>query len=592
MFEKLNRYALIGPYANNKLETEISDVLDFIEGIASIGNSMANSKLQFEQAEATREHKEKLYERELLVRENQQTIKENIDSFEALNKSLETDIENRVKEGFGYGVTLANYAKLKGEDMTEDGWNMLEQHKENIGSNLKFSLDTFDSTSNAIVANKNKYDVQNILLNNLDGMIEDLHKAEQFRRYLGTEMMKEGIYDIADVQKLVQDIESGMFEDKDGDGMPDFMNDPNNPYAPRLGGFVGEEDIIDKTFFADKPWTKEYLMDPSFIHGRGPGDEGPSEIQKKELALKKSLRAATEEEWMRAKGFTSWEDISTKMTMGQNVISNADKLMGDWGEKGNTELQEAMGIPQGGDAFVRTFTADESKIPSSVQSHKIVESNRALKGFNLFSKGGDEFLAVDAEGNSVIGKRADALPESKVNFKRIGNLVEKYAAEKDPIKRDHIGVALTRVVYEELMPDANTSSDRIDKEFGIDLKSLEDLGIDLQSWATGYTNPFAGVGYPSVNTEEWDSNPKNMFRSVFVRMAQVHSGLIVGIGNEMDASNKYYDMANQFTFDIGAQAPGNINVQGVNAALDTLDLRVPKMNKDDDILNIIGGMNK
>ena len=156
--------------------SDVEDILDGIVGIANVMSSVANSRLQFAEAEAARAHKEKLLDRQAFEKNQQDTINQNIAYLRDQNKETAADIEATYKDGLKYGVTLNKHVKMHPKFKTGSEMDVLmENYGLSINDDLSISMDIFKTEVDAIEKNQARLKVGNTIQDVLTGMIFDFH---------------------------------------------------------------------------------------------------------------------------------------------------------------------------------------------------------------------------------------------------------------------------------------------------------------------------------------------------------------------------------------------------------------------------------
>jgi len=589
----------------------IDDILSGITGIANVMSNVAGANLQFAEADSARAHKEKLLERQAFEKNQQDTINQNISYLTEQNKETAADIEATYKDGLKYGVTLNEHVLLHDKFKTGSEMSvLLEDYGLSINDDLSVSMGIFDTEIDAIEKNQARLKVGNEVQNLLTGMINDFQKVEDMRKFIGTGLDELGQYDLEDISAFIGKVQKGDFspgivtpdawseevfegldpallQNPEGDfpyyNFEDLPSDRQEMWKDKFdsfsskgaGSMIDSDDIISKTFFQDNPWAKEYIMDQSYLT-RG------NKILKDELALQSARSLSDKRKKMADADIFSWEDEGAKLTTGHKKIRAMDDLNDSrFGKKGDVDLNNAMGIAMTG-SDVYTFTASEAQKPKVLGEYKSTMSQQVVNGMNWLTD--NQLLSYDENGVAIISEASPI----------IGNLVGELKSAVTPEQQKVIHTAITRALYDELRVNENTPDNMKDSNFNIDLSKLKAMGFNLSN------NIFDWDGIPNDNTEEWDAASLSRFGKIWRRIEQV-SQVQVGYGNELDASNSYYQSGNRQVFDAAEDKFSNIlggdtssmlpnaMPNDSTAVLNSLDKILSKDN-DDDILNIIDQM--
>tara|TARA_R100000808_G_scaffold13572_1_gene32805 strand:+ start:8858 stop:10627 length:1770 start_codon:yes stop_codon:yes gene_type:complete len=582
---------------------EIDDVLDFIVGIGNVANNMANSQLQFAKADAAALEKEKLYERRLKEEEKNAMLDLNIEYLAAANKEVAQDIERIYSDGLKYGTTLNEHVEMHPDFKTEEMTALLKDYGLNLNEDLSVSMGIYDSQVKAIEANHARLKVGNHVQDILTNMISDFQDVEDMRRYIGTELDKEGIYNLADINKFLKDVSEGKYTpglvtDTDilANESPDIIFDDGKsiPYANyddlsdegkaawknKFGDFqagsgprIDSEDIIEATFFQDKPWAEEYIQDQNFITGL-------NKVLSDELTIEAQLANKTKKELLNMYGFSSWEDEGLALTTGHKKIKAMDDLNDSkWGANGDKKLNDAMGIGMTG-SDVYSFTAKEAENPEIVYDYKVTMAEQVVGGMNYLTE--NKFLGIDDDGMSKMSAVSPVL----------GKLVEKFKQASTPGQQQAIKVAMVRALYDELKITEGTPDNMKDVHFNVDLSKLKAFGFDLTAQAFGDWD-----GIPNDNTSKWDASSLSRFGKLWRRIEQV-ARINVGIGNRLDNSQNYYQSAGgvvtnqaedkfQDILDTSSSLPNALPGNDQTAIQDSLNAILQAKDDDKNILDLI-----
>ena len=548
---------------------EAEDFLDFLLGVTNAANNAVNSQLQYAEADAARLQKEKLIARADFETEKKDTVTRNLAHLKDSNTQVEREIQNTVNDGLKYGVSLNEY--IKEEFQTDEYKELMENYGVNINDRLMTSLDIFEGTQNAVGAHKDMLDVNNIILNKLDGMIQDFARVEDARKYLGKELGDSDIYDNADIEKFIADVSTGMYSPNiianetilegldpsliNNEGEVPYANYEDLPpekkdqYKKIFGGSfttsekgptgevkyktINTEDILESTFFSENPWAKDYVRDPSFIHGTD--TRALAKVQSANLNLKSKVYDSNQDVLKSALDFKSWDENARIMNAGHDNIKIYDDASDEKGSA-NVPLNRKMGITPNSSKLLN-YTDNQAKNPKVMADYKHKVAKEALLGIDYFTQ-----PAFSDEGN-VFGVDKDGAPSIEKYSPNLGKLRREYvdlntknlSPEQLINERKSIEVAMVRVLYDELIPDNTTLPEHIDDTFGIDLSKLEAFSFDL--------GEVFGDGIPSDNTQDWSPREKNSFGKVWARIVQVSTSVDIGMGNYKDDSNTYYDNA-------------------------------------------------
>ena len=125
--------------------SELKDVLDFLEGMANVGNSMAQSNLQFAKAESAQLHREKMAENALKIKEEQLVLNQQNNNMQNVQKQQIAIINDFIDTGYDYGVSFNEHANLNDKDKTKEMQELIQTFDIHVNNDLSVSTGIYDT---------------------------------------------------------------------------------------------------------------------------------------------------------------------------------------------------------------------------------------------------------------------------------------------------------------------------------------------------------------------------------------------------------------------------------------------------------------
>ena len=252
--------------------SEMSELMNFINSIASVGQNVATAQLNYAKAEEAQRHKEKLLDQKYEREQEDALLSDNISIVQTNIKNQEAEIDRLLAIGEDYNVTMSEHLSLKEEDRSDEMNELIKMFDMNINSDLSVTTKVFDTTNEMLDGLSAKQQVNQNIIEQLSGMEKDFNTLERSRRYLGKLAGDASILDMEDVKQLASEIRAGRFD-------PDKIQEYKDVFGeiPAYESIYGEnitdaswesfqdEDIIQSTFFKDKPWLTQAMYSPEYL---------------------------------------------------------------------------------------------------------------------------------------------------------------------------------------------------------------------------------------------------------------------------------------------------------------------------------------
>ena len=155
--------------------SEMSELMDFINSVAGVGQNIATAQLNYAKAEEAQIHKEKLLNQKAEREDERLLLKQNTTLVNAAIKDQDTEIDRLLQVGQDYNVSMFDYLNLSTDDQTPEMKELIKLFAEKCNIDLSLSTQIYDTGNEMLSGLNTKSQVNNLIIRQLTDMEADFY---------------------------------------------------------------------------------------------------------------------------------------------------------------------------------------------------------------------------------------------------------------------------------------------------------------------------------------------------------------------------------------------------------------------------------